>query len=160
MKIRTTLAAIAAACSMNAHAQNVTYEAVQIAQISMERNWKVMDQQIMPMVYRQVETNFQKGGLSAGGASIVSEELRSRMNKDNFTQLVAQSIANELTVEEQQQTLSFLRSPAGAKFQQAMGDTENTTKLLLPIFNQTCTAAMARLAEKDKPILKNFCSKI
>lgn len=158
MKTTVALVAIIAAFSINVNAQNVTYEAVQIAQVTMERSWRTMEE-TMPMLYGQIETHFQKDGLSAGGASIFSDELKKLLNKDSFTRLFAQTISNRLSVDEQRQTLSFLLTPAGIKFQESMNETDDSRKLLLPMFKQACAAATTRAAGADRQFFQTNCSK-
>lgn len=158
MKLAAVFLALSAVSAVSVRAQEVTNASMQIAQITMDRNWE-STQRSLPSLLGQLETKFRQQGVSVPGAAVFTEELLKVVTKDSFVRLYARTIATNYTDEEQRQVLVFLQSPAGTKFQQLKFG-EDVSPLLRPIVRQACAGVIARTSGQDQQEFHKVCAGI
>lgn len=134
--------------SISAYSQNVTYEAVKIAELILNQSW---DQQVktMPAILTSFKSQIRQAGATEKATNLFADELAKVMNKDQFINIYAQVISLNLTQDEMVQLDKFLRSDIGRKFINLNKD------ILLPVhvdplkdkaYRETC----AKLNEVDR----------
>jgi len=138
--------------SISSYSQNVTYEAVKLAELLLNQSW---EQQIknMPVILTGFKSQIRQAGATEKASNIFADELAQAMNKDQFINIYAHVISLNLTQDETVQLDKFLRSDIGRKFLTLSNDVVLPVHLE-PIKDRAYKNTCAKLDEIDRTSIR------
>ena len=143
--------------SSPALSQNVSYEAVRLADIFVQSNWSAIDQS-MPAISAMLEKQMTANGSSDDLPKIYTIKFRAAFSKENVGKIVAQLLTQKLTTGEIREVAAFMQTSAGKKYLGLSGELSKSTQLIVPIFQQACRDADLEVSSSDKRGLRLFCN--
>jgi hypothetical protein len=143
------------------HAQDISFEALKIADSVASATWENFEKNILPVLTMRLESNLRAAGATEKAAKVFGEEIVTVINKDHFTQSYAQKIMENASIDEQKQMLTFLQSDAGQKLMAiSTGRGMDMSKAFLPLLKKACYSADAKLESFDRGSLNGLCGKL
>lgn len=149
---------LGAASFAPAIAQTTREVAYQLAELAVDESYKNV-KPLMDGAFDNLLKEAIAKGHSDRSLEIFVEEVKNAFNRENFIKVVADVWAREMTKYELQQAINFIQSPAGRKFS-AVSQSMKETKNLLPIFQDACGRARARVMNvgATSANLDNICN--
>ena len=140
----------------NSIAQNVSYDAVQLSNVLIEKSWKATEVAI-PTLLLGVKAQLEKGGATKESSRVLVEELQKSFTKENFGRGFAKVLSEKFSAEELRQISEFLASPVGKKYFELFGSEEQGLKVIEFILKSACDASKEKLSFFDRGSINSVC---
>lgn len=136
-------------CGAVANAQTVTSDAVKVAEIISVQGWRAIEQGL-PAIVMQLEANLKNSGATTLAAATFSQDFQKAMTQEAVARIYAQVVAQRMSTEEQQATLAFLQSAAGAKFLAIGGSGgQDVQAIAVPLARELCASIKSKISQAD-----------
>ena len=141
-----------------APAQNVSYEAVRVADMLTDSGWQNLEQ-TLPALISAMEARLRVDGATEKAARVFGAEVKKSMNRDAVAKAMAVAITKRMSSEEVKELAAFLQSGAGSKYLQMQKDILADASLVAPMLRQACEASARQLNDVERGTISATCSK-
>ena len=137
-------------------AQNVSYDAVQLSNLLMDRNWKNFEN-LIPIMLPGLKEQFEKGGATKDASRVFVEEFQNNLTKDKIGRAYASILSEKFNQSELRQLLEFQLSPLGSKAQELTNSQEFGINLVKGAAKSACDASREKLKVLDRESINSVC---
>jgi hypothetical protein len=157
-KYRPLFICLTLAGAVIAHAQQVAFESVRIAETLADSALPELEKAI-PVLISGLESQLKAGGLQERTARLFGEELRRALNRDNLARVLSQSLSEKLTADEMRQLNTFLLTSTGQKYLQ-LNRESTSAKHWRPLVRQACEVVIPRSEAADRSKIADLCRQL
>ena len=156
---RAIATALFAAVSGYAGAQNVSYEAMRLADLITESTWEATAQTI-PLILAGAENQLRTASISEKAAKIFVAELRKTANRENITKALALTLSAKFSAQEAKDLAVFMQSELGRKYLDMSKDLATTSAYFMPIVKQACVSTVQQLSDSERQTTARICDRL